>query len=71
MKNKIRFLLGTVLFLSILIAGCGNTGTQTPVQSTLLTTTTTTFNGVNSVSKKFANGLSLSISVNPQLIKPG
>jgi hypothetical protein len=71
MENKIRVILGTVLFLSILIAGCGNTGTQTPVQSTLSTTTTTTFNGVNSVSKKFANGLSLSISVNPQLIKPG
>ena len=64
MKNKIRVILGTVLFLSMLATGCGGSATKS-------TTTATNIDGATSVSKKFANGLSLSISVNPQLIKPG
>jgi hypothetical protein len=64
MKNKIRVILGTVLFLSMLAAGCSSSATQP-------TTTATNVNGINSVAKKFANGLSLAILVNPQLIKPG
>ena len=71
MKYKIRVILGTASLLSMLTVGCGKITTQTPAQSTLLTTTAPNINGVNSISKKFANGLSLSISVNPQLIKPG
>ena len=64
MKRRIGNALIIILFLSVLAAGCGGPATQS-------TTTATNVNGVNSVSKKFANGLSLSISVNPQLIKPG
>jgi hypothetical protein len=71
MKYRIRVILGTVSLLSMLAVGCSNIITQTPAQSTLLKTTTTNFNGVYSISKKFADGLSLSISVSPQLIKPG
>jgi hypothetical protein len=71
MKYKIRVILGTASLLSMLTVGCGKITTQTPAQSTLLTTTAPNINGVNSISKKFANGLSLSILVNPQLIKPG
>jgi hypothetical protein len=61
MKFRFENIFGAILLLSLFAAGCGQTST----------TTTTEFNNVNSVSKKFANGLSLSISINPQLIKPG
>jgi hypothetical protein len=64
MKNKIGVIIGTVLFLSMLAAGCSSLATQS-------TTTATNIDGATSVSKKFANGLSLSISIDPQLIKPG
>jgi hypothetical protein len=64
MKYRIGVIIG-VISLLIVLAGCGSSITQS------ITTTATNINGINSVSKKFANGLSLSISVNPQIIKPG
>jgi hypothetical protein len=64
MKHRIGVIVRVVLLLSVL-AGCGSSTTQST------TATSNDFNGVDSVSKKFANGLSLSISVSPQLIKPG
>ena len=64
MKHRIGVIVRVVLLLSVL-AGCGSSTTQST------TATSNDFNGVNSISKKFANGLSLSILVNPQLIKPG
>jgi streptogramin lyase len=43
MKNKIRVILGTVLFLSVLAAGCGKiTTTSTSTASTVATLPTTT-----------------------------
>jgi len=65
MKYKIRIILGTESLLSMLAVGCGKITTQTPAQSTLLTTIATNFNRVNSFSKKFANRLSVSISSRP------
>ena len=82
MKNRIGIVLIAVLLLiSTLAAGCGEIGATTPVTAvtnastptplTAVITTATDFTSVNAVAKKFANGLSLSISINPQLIKPG
>jgi hypothetical protein len=62
MKYKIGIILTVIALLPGMFAiACSQTST----------TSATDVTNVNSVSKKFANELSLSISVNPQLIKPG
>ena len=42
MKNKIRVILGTVLFLSVLVAGCGKITTITTALARVTTSTTVT-----------------------------
>ena len=54
-------IMAALLLFTTLATGCNRS----------YITTTSNSNDVNSVSKKFTNGLSLSISITPQLIKPG
>jgi len=81
MKNKIRVILGTVLFLSMLTADCGKITigattdhvtnvTSTSAATQTISTTATNFNGVNSASNKSSNGLSLELSLDSQTYKP-
>jgi hypothetical protein len=65
MQYRIGIVAGVVLSLCILSTGCGN---STNPNTSL---TTIDFNGVNSVSSKSANGLSLSLSLDSTTYQPG
>jgi len=78
MKKRIEIIMGVIISLGILAAGCGRiTTTMTPAMTTTSNPTqtslptTTDISGFNSTSTETVNGLSLSLSTDRTTYQPG